>query len=59
MNTPKVSKWNLRKKLSRYTKKVKLTIEKEITNIDVDKDNKDNLSYEEKTEIFYDPNKVS
>jgi hypothetical protein len=59
MNTPKASKRNLRKKLSRYTKKVKLTIEKEITNIDVDKDNKDNLSYEEKTEIFYDPNKVS
>ena len=73
MNSPtvsKASKRNLRKKSSRYAKKAKLanlTIEKEITPTDIgdDKDNeskeygKDNLSCEEKKEIFYDSNKVS
>ena|ERR1043165_676248 len=71
MNLPTVtksSKRNLHKKLSRYAKKAKLTnltIEKETApTLDIgddknDKSGKDNLLYEEREEIFYDPNKVS
>lgn len=69
MNLPtvsKTSKRNLRKKVSRCAKKVKLTnltIEKETTptlDIGDDKDDESNqyFPYEEREEIFYDSNKV-
>jgi hypothetical protein len=47
----KASKRNLRKKLSRYAKKVKLT--------NNDKDNQDELDHNKRVDIFYNPNKVS
>jgi hypothetical protein len=44
----------LRKKLSRNAKKIKLSAD---TNID--RDNQDKLSHDERVDIFYNPNKVS
>ena len=56
----------MRKKLFWYAKKAKLgeqvnpIIEKETADANNDKDNQDELGYnDERVDIFYDPNKVS
>ena len=53
----KASKRNMRKKLVRYAKKAKV---EELADITIDEESTATLNpHNEKTEIFYDPDKVS